>query len=82
MEFPQLQEINSKWKNHTSIYYYDKKQFHEFILGLDNNDSIVYSVLCATFREASNMSKSEISQMTVGQLKHSPAQIDGLYDEL
>jgi hypothetical protein len=29
-----------------------------------------------------NMSQSEITRMTVGQLKHSPIQIDRLYDEL
>jgi hypothetical protein len=59
-EFPQLQKINPKWKNQTSIYYYDKKRFSEFILGLDNNndDSIVYDVLYNTFREGSNMQVS------------------------
>jgi hypothetical protein len=82
IEFPQLQKINSKWKNQSSIYYYKRSQFHEFILGLDNNDSIVYSVLYKTFREASNMPRSQITQMTVGELKHSPDQIDRLYDEL
>lgn len=82
VEFPQLQKINPKWKNHTSIHYYNKKEFHEFILGLDNNDSIVYDVLYNTFREGSNMHKSKVSQMAVGQLKHSPVEIDRLYDEL
>jgi hypothetical protein len=82
-QFPQLQKISPKWKNHTSIYYYDKKEFHEFILGLDSNDSIVYSVLYNIFREGSNMRKSQMIQMHVGQLKHSPIQqIDRLYDEL
>jgi hypothetical protein len=82
VEFPQLQKINPRWKNHTSIHYYNKKEFHEFILGLDNNDSIVYDVLYNTFREGSNMHKSKVSQMAVGQLKHSPVEIDRLYDEL
>jgi hypothetical protein len=82
IEFPQLQQINSKWKNYTSIYYYRRNQFHEFILGLDDNDLIVYDVLYRTFREASNMPRSQITQMTVGQLKHSLIQIDKLYDEL
>jgi hypothetical protein len=82
IEFPQLQTINPKWKNHSSIYYYKRKQFHDFILGLENNDSIIYSVLYKTFREASNMKKTDLTQMTVGQLKHSPAHIDRLYDEL
>jgi hypothetical protein len=54
-EFPQLQQINSKWKNYTSIYYYRRNQFYEFILGLDNKDLVVYDVLYRTFREASNM---------------------------
>jgi hypothetical protein len=81
-EFPQLQNINPKWKNQTSIYYYDKKHFNEFILGLDNNDSIVYDVLYSTFREGSNMPKSQINQITVGQLKHSNIQIDRLFEEL
>jgi hypothetical protein len=35
IEFPQLQTINPKWKNQTSIYYYKRNQFHEFILGLE-----------------------------------------------
>jgi hypothetical protein len=35
-----------------------------------------------TFREASNMPRSQISQMEVGQLKHSTNNIDRLYDEL
>jgi hypothetical protein len=82
VEFPQLQKINPKWKNRCSIYYYKRNQFQELILGLDNNDLIVYYVLYRTFREASNMSQSEITRMTVGQLKHSPIQIDILYDEL
>jgi hypothetical protein len=82
VEFPQLQKINPKWKNRCSIYYYKRNQFHEFILGLDNNDLIVYYVLYRTFREASNMSQSEITRMTVSQLKRSPIQIDRLYDEL
>jgi hypothetical protein len=82
IEFPQLQKINSKWKNNSSIYYYTRSQFHEFILGLDNNDLIVYNVLYKTFREASNMPRSEITRMTVGRLKHSPNQMDTLYDEL
>jgi hypothetical protein len=55
IEFPQLQKINSKWKNYTSIYYYKLTEFHEFILGLDNNGLMVYNVLYNTFREASNM---------------------------
>ncbi len=82
IEFPQLQTINPKWKNHSSIHYYKRNQFHEFILGLENNDSIIYSVLYKTFREASNLSKSELTDMTVGRLKHSPAHIVRLYDEL
>jgi hypothetical protein len=82
VEFPQLQNIISKWKNYTSIYYYKRNQFYEFILGLDNNDLIVYDVLYSTFREASNMQRSQITQMTVGQLKHSPNHVDSLYDEL
>jgi len=82
IEFPQLQQINSKWKNYTSIYYYSLNQFHEFILGLDNNNLIVYDVLYRTFREASNMPRSPITQMTVGRLKCSPIQIGRLYDEL
>jgi hypothetical protein len=83
IEFPQLQTINTKWKNHSSIHYYKRNQFHDFILGLENNDSQVYSVLYKTFREASNMHKTELTQMmTVGQLKHSPAHIDRLYDDL
>ena len=82
IEFPQIQTINPKWKNQTSIYYYKRKQFHEFILGLENNDSIIYSVLYKTFREASNIRKTELTQMTVSQLKNSPAHIDRLYDEL
>ena len=80
--FPQLQQTNSKWKNYTSVYYYTRNQFHEFILGLDNKDLIVYDVLYRTFREASNMHRSQITQMTVWQLKQSIIQIDRLYDEL
>ena len=82
IEFPCLQTINPKWKNHSSIHYYKRNQFHDFILGLENNDSIIYSVLYKTFREASNMPKTEFTQMTVGRLKHSPTYIDRLYDEL
>ena len=82
IEFPQLQKINSKWKNYTSISYYKLTEFHEFILGLDNNDLMVYNVLYNTFREASNMPRSEVTQMTVGQLKHSTIQMDKLYHEL
>jgi hypothetical protein len=82
IQFPQLQEINRRWKNYSSIHYYKRKEFHEFILGLDNNDSTVYNILYRTFREASNMPKSEITQTTIGQLKHSPTQIDSLYDKL
>jgi hypothetical protein len=80
--FPQLQKVNSKWKNRSSIYYYNLPEFHEFILGLDNNDLTVYDILLKTFREASNIPHSEITQLTLGQLKQSPVQIDRLYREL
>jgi hypothetical protein len=79
---PQIQKINSKWKNRSSIYYYSRREFEEFILGLDNNDLIVYDVLYSTFREASNMPRSQKTQMNVSQLKHSIDNIDRLYDEL
>jgi hypothetical protein len=38
--------------------------------------------LYKTFREASNIRKTELTQMTLSQLKNSPAHIDRLYDEL
>lgn len=66
----------------TAAYITTNEEFHEFILGLDNNDSIVYNILYKTFREASNMPKSETNQMTVGELKHSIVDMDELYDEL
>ncbi|MFL6412592.1 MAG: hypothetical protein ACJ71K_15305 [Nitrososphaeraceae archaeon] len=43
---------------------------------------IVHNVLYKTFREATNIPHSEITEMTVSQLKHSPIQIDELYNEL
>lgn len=82
LEFPQLQPIDPKWKNLSSIYYYEQSQFQDFILGLENNDLQVYSVLYKTFREASNMKKTNLTQMTVGRLKQSPKLMDDLYNEL
>jgi hypothetical protein len=79
---PPTQPINHRWKNHSSIYYYRLSEFHDFILGLEDNDSEVYNVLYKTFREGSNLKKSSITQMTVGQLKESPQNIDRLYKQL
>ncbi|HEY7082505.1 MAG TPA: hypothetical protein VH500_22680 [Nitrososphaeraceae archaeon] len=81
-EFPQLQPIDPKWKNLSSIYYYEPSQFQDFILGLENNDLQIDSVLHKTFREASNMKKTKLTQITVGRLKQSRKLMDGLYDEL
>jgi hypothetical protein len=81
-EFRQIQPINTKWKNQSSGYYYTGRESYDLILGLEDNDSTVYSLVYKTFREASNMPKSELTQMTVGQLKHSPTDVDKLFDEL
>ena len=82
VEFPQIQPISPKWKNQSRACYYTRREFHDLILGLEDNDSTVYSVIYKTFVETSNMPKSELTQMTIGQLKHLPAAIDKLFDEL
>lgn len=80
--YKQLQTINPKWKNQSSIYYYEPAQFQDFILGLENNDSEMYTVLYKTFRGASNMKKTELTKMTIGQLKQSRKHMCELYNEL
>jgi hypothetical protein len=82
LNFPQLQSINAKWTNLTSIYYYSLAEFENFIFGLENNEMAVYEVIQKTFREGTNMKKDKVANMTVGELKQSPLRILILYDDL
>ncbi len=82
LSFPQEQSINSKWTSIGSIYYYTFSEFQNFVFGLDNNDLHIYEVLQKTFREGSNMKKTSLTAMTVGQLKQSPDHINELYTQM
>ena len=82
LEFPEVQRIDPKWKNLSSIYYYKPSEFQDLILGLENTDLQIYGILYKTFREASNMKKTKLTQITVGQLKQSRKHMDDLYNEL
>ena len=84
LNFPQIQPIYPKWTNLTSIYYYSLSEFQNFIFGLDkSNDNLpIYNMLQKTFREGSNMKKTELSEKSVGQLKQTPDYIDQLYFEM
>ena len=81
-EYPQLQAINPKWRNQSRIYYYEPWEFQDFILGLENNGSQIYGLLYRMFTDASNMKKTELTDMTVGQLKQSHKLINELDTEL
>jgi hypothetical protein len=84
LNFPQIQHINTKWINLSSIYYYSLSEFQNFIFGLDksNDNTQIYNIVQKTFREGSNMKKTELVEMSVGQLKQTPHYIDQLYFEL
>ncbi len=83
LHFPRVQAINIKWTNIGSIYYYTLPEFQNFIFGLHDNDLLVYNVVQKAFREGSNMKREgEFAEMTVGQLKQSPNDINLLYDTL
>src|SRR6266487_4689491 len=79
LDFPQLQKINSGWKNTASIYYYSLQEFENFIFGLTDNDMIAYDVL-HIFREYSNLKK--VHTLTVGALKHDRDKIYEIYTKL
>jgi hypothetical protein len=79
LSFPKIQLINTRWTNISSIYYYSISEFQNFIFGLENNDLIVYNTLQKTFREGSNMKKTSLTTITVGQLKQSSGHINELY---
>lgn len=83
LSFPQVQQINSKWTNSSSIYRYTLPEFQNFIFGLHDEDLPIYSIIQRSFREGSNMKKEgEFAEMTLGQLKRSPNHIDLLYTQL
>ena len=84
LNFPQIQPINIKWTNLSSIYYYSISEFQNFIFGLDKSidDRSVYNILQKTFREGSNMKKAGKAEMSVGRLKQTPHNIVQLYFEL
>jgi DNA topoisomerase VI subunit B len=76
----QTQPMLAKWSNQTSIYYYSLQEFEDFISGLDDNEMKIYNVLYnASFREVSNISKSDFPQITVGQLKLCPTDVENIY---
>jgi len=80
---PQGQSINMKWKNQTNIGCYSREEFHDLILGLENNEQQIYSVIDKIpFREVSNLKKVPATLVTVGEIKHSSERIDELYDLL
>jgi hypothetical protein len=76
------QQIEKGWTNKTSVYFYTLSQFREFILELADDKQSIYDVLYKVFREGSNLPKTSLTQMKVGQLKNSPADMDDLYDLL
>jgi hypothetical protein len=78
-DFPQLQEINTDWKNTTSIYYYSLQEFENFLYGLNDNDMIAYDAL-HIFRECSNLKKDHT--LTLGALKHDRDKIYEIYTKL
>ena len=80
--FHQVQSIERNWTNMCSIYYYTPHEFTEFILGLEDDGMIVHRVLRSVFREGSNMKKTELTSISIGQLKHNPALIQQLYEHL
>jgi hypothetical protein len=84
LNFPQIQSINNKWTNLSSVYYYSLSEFQNFIFGLEKSidDLPVYDILRKTFREVSNMKKARLVEMSVGQLEQTPHNIDQLYFEL
>ena len=80
LKFPQTQPILAKWSNQTSIYHYSVQEFEDFISGLENHILQIYNVLYNTrFREVSNLPKAAFPQMTIGQLKQSPKDIEKIY---
>jgi hypothetical protein len=84
ISFPRVQQINTRWTNISSIYYYSLSEFQSFIFGLNKgyDDLPIHSILQKTFREGSNMKKAGLTEMSVSQLKKNPQYIDQLYMQL
>jgi hypothetical protein len=82
LKFPHVQPISTKWTNTSSIYYYTLSEFQNFIFGLDNNDLPIYDTIQKSFREGSNMKKSDFAEKTIGHIKQSPKNIAQLYTQL
>ena len=83
IQYSPTQPMINAGKNIGSIYYYSLSGFQDFIFELHDNNQIIYDVLYKTFREAKTMTKSPLTEMTVGQLKRSPAdRIKELYEQL
>jgi hypothetical protein len=84
LNFSQIQSINTKWTNISSIYYYSLSEFRNFIFGLDksNDEAPIYNILQRTFREVSNIKKVKLTELSVGQLKKAPQHIEQIYLQL
>ena len=83
IQYSPTQPIINVGKNISSIYYYNLSEFQDFIYELQDNSQIVYDVLRKTVREAKALSKSELTLMTVGQLKQLSAdRIKEIYEQL
>jgi hypothetical protein len=82
--FPQVQPIDTKWTGMSSIYYYTLPEFQNFVLSLDSSssDSSIYNVLQKTFREGSNMKRTELTSITVSEIKQQPQTIPQIYEEM
>jgi hypothetical protein len=80
--FEQVQPIRRDWTNMCSIYYYTYHEFSEFVHGLEDDSMIVHRVLRSVFREGSNMKKTELTSISVGQLKRSPELILQVFELL
>jgi hypothetical protein len=80
--FQQVQPIKRDWTSMCSIYYYTYHEFSEFVHGLEEDSSIVHSVLRSVFREGSNMRKTELTSISIGTLKRSPGLIPQVFEQL
>lgn len=82
IRLPATETIINSGKNKSSIYFYYLNEFSRFIKNLDNDNQITYDMLCKTFREASNLPKNKLTQMTVSELKSSATAIEEIYNQL
>ena len=80
LNFKACQAIENAWSNLSSIYYYNRSEFRNLCLGLDDNTASAYRLI-QIFREGSNLKKNCLPE-TIGELKQNAEKIEDVWTML